>query len=68
MKTTSDYHGYQIKIHASGTTADFLYKKGKVWNTRKAASNALGKLTCELDDGKVVMPEFNYGEVIEYFA
>lgn len=66
MKTTSDHHGYQIKIHTAESY--YLWSKGKVYKTRKAASEVVGKITCNLDDKKLSIPDFRYCEIIEWFA
>lgn len=66
MKTTSNYHGFQIQIITAGT--EYFWNKGKIYRSRKTAAEIVGKITSGLDDNKHEIPDFRYCKIVEWFA
>jgi hypothetical protein len=66
MKTTSDYHGFQIQIITAET--EYFWNKSKVYRSRATAEKIVGKITSGLDDGKYEIPDFRYCKIVELFA
>ena len=67
MRTTSDSHGYQLSIELVGAES-YLWNKGKVYKSKKKLQDLIGKITCDLDDGKLYIPEFSHCKIVEWFA
>ena len=73
MKTTSENHGYQVKIHY--ISMDYLmdsgerfYNGGKPYRSRKTAVNAMNKLLADIDAGIIKVDGFRHCEIVEWFA
>ena len=66
MKTTSDYHGFQIQIVIART--DYFWNNNKVYKSRKTAATVVGKITSGLDEGRYKIPDFEYCKIVEWFA
>lgn len=67
MKTTSNYHGYQISIELNGSDS-YLWNKGKVYKSHKVAMAIVGKITCALDEGTLNIPDFSHCKIVEWVA
>lgn len=67
MKSTSNYHGYQIKIHKLGASEE-LYNKGKIYKSREIAQNTLAKIVNGIDAGEISIKGFTHCEIIEWYA
>lgn len=67
MKKTSDYHGYQISIELVGNEP-YLWNKGKIYKSLRTVQSVIGQITCDLDDGKLDIPNFSHCRIVEYFA
>lgn len=73
MKTTSNNHGYQVKIHYTSIdylmdSGERLHNGGKLYRSRKIAVNAMSKLLADIDTGIVKVDNFRHCEIVEWFA
>ena len=73
MKTTSENHGYQIKIYYtpddySEDSGGMLHKNGKIYHSRKVAVNVMSKLLIDIGAGIVKVEGFSHCGVVEWFA
>jgi hypothetical protein len=73
MKTTSNHHGYQVKIHTTSEDyqtdpGEYLWNKGKIYKTRPTALKVIGNIGCALDAGKLNIPGYRHCEIIEWFG
>lgn len=66
MRKTSEYHGYQVKIIAG--FSDYLYQNAKVYKTRASAQKAIAKIVNGIDSGLIKINEFQYCEIVDWFA
>lgn len=66
MKTTSDYHGYQVLVHT--LDEDFFYKDNKIYRSRKSATKAVADIVNRVDSGTLDIPGFSYCSVEEWFG
>lgn len=73
MKTTSENHGYQVKIHYIpedylSDSGERLHNGGKVYRSRKTAVNIMSKLLIDIDAGFIRVDGFSHCEIVEWFA
>lgn len=73
MRTTSNNHGYQVKIHYSSEdylidSGELLHNGEKVYRSRQVAVNAMSKLLAKIDTGIIKVDGFRHCEIVEWFA
>ncbi len=73
MKTTSENHGYQVRIHYTSMdylidSGEMLHNGGKLYRSRKIAVNTMSKLLADIDAGVVKVDGFRHCEIVEWFA